>query len=439
MPELEQLSEREIEILRLLANGATNKDIARQLVISINTVKAHLKSIYAKLEVASRTEATLVAVRSGLVVVEPSVVPGETLETDDRPAAERPSGLLAQLRTLPVWLPVAVVIVVLALLFLATWALWPRPDQPFSASGNPLELENTDLRWQQRVSMATPRSRFALSVFDNRLYAIAGEALNGPSSAVEVYDPDLDGWQLLAEKPLAVADVSAAVIGGALFVPGGRLPDGSISDRLDVYHPDRDEWESRAGLPAGRSAYALVPFEGRLFLFGGWDGQQYVDTVFEYDPVQDRWQELAPMPTRRGFAGAVVQGGRIHVIGGWDGQQALVVHETFMPGAAAGAWGTAEPLPEGRYGMGLANLAETIYLVGGLDGDASTQVSFQYLPSQNQWVAIDNLLAQTWAHMGLVPLGANLFILGGELNGVPTDQFWSYQAIYTIALPVIQQ
>ena len=69
MSEIEQLSERETEILGLLAEGATNKDIANQLVISVNTVKVHLKKIYAKLNVNSRTEATLIAIRSGLITV----------------------------------------------------------------------------------------------------------------------------------------------------------------------------------------------------------------------------------------------------------------------------------------------------------------------------------------------------------------------------------
>lgn len=439
MPELEQLSEREIEILRLLANGATNKDIARDLVISVNTVKAHLKSIYAKLEVASRTEATLVAVRAGLVVVETG------LEEDTGQPAAVPSGapeatgLLAQLRSLPVWLPVAVVLVLFSLLALTTWALWPRPQEPAAASDAPLVLDEANLRWQQRASLSTPRSRFAFAVFDNRLYTIGGDTVSGPSQLVEVYDSDLDAWQPLAAKPLAVADVGAAMIGGLIYVPGGRLPDGQVSAALDVYDPASDLWQQRAPMPAGRSAYALVPFEGRLFLFGGWDGSQYVASVYEYDPAQDRWLELPSMPTARGFAGAVVQGGRIHVIGGFDGQQTLAVHETYLPGAGAAAWSTANELPEGRYGMGVANLAETIYVIGGLDGDASTQASFQYVPSQDAWLPIDNLLAQTWTYMGLAPLGVNLFIWGGELNGVPTDQFWSYQAIYTIAIPVIQQ
>ena len=51
------ISRREIEVLELLARGAPNKSIARSLAISPNTVKTHVASLYAKLEVSNRTEA----------------------------------------------------------------------------------------------------------------------------------------------------------------------------------------------------------------------------------------------------------------------------------------------------------------------------------------------------------------------------------------------
>ena len=56
-PLVEPLSMRELEVLQLLAAGLANKEIAQRLVISIGTVKNHLKSIYGKLEVDSRTRA----------------------------------------------------------------------------------------------------------------------------------------------------------------------------------------------------------------------------------------------------------------------------------------------------------------------------------------------------------------------------------------------
>ena len=63
----ETLSPREAQVLGLLAEGAANKEIARQLSISERTVKAHVTGIFNKLGAGSRTEAVAIAMRSGLL------------------------------------------------------------------------------------------------------------------------------------------------------------------------------------------------------------------------------------------------------------------------------------------------------------------------------------------------------------------------------------
>ena len=63
--EIETLTDREQEVLTSLAQGLTNKDIAQTLFLSVRTVEAHLRNIYSKLNVNSRTEAVLWAVQHG--------------------------------------------------------------------------------------------------------------------------------------------------------------------------------------------------------------------------------------------------------------------------------------------------------------------------------------------------------------------------------------
>ena len=65
----ERLSEREIEIVRLVSEGHSNKQVARTLSISEETVKAHLKSIFGKLDVTDRTHAVTVAARRGIITL----------------------------------------------------------------------------------------------------------------------------------------------------------------------------------------------------------------------------------------------------------------------------------------------------------------------------------------------------------------------------------
>ncbi len=66
-PLIEPLSERELEILRLLGQGASNKEIADHLVITVGTVKNHLTSIMGKLGVRDRTQAALKARELGII------------------------------------------------------------------------------------------------------------------------------------------------------------------------------------------------------------------------------------------------------------------------------------------------------------------------------------------------------------------------------------
>ena len=71
------LTERELEVLRLVAQGKSNKEIAEQLVIADMTVRAHVSNILSKLHLASRTQAALFALRKGLASLEDNVTPNE--------------------------------------------------------------------------------------------------------------------------------------------------------------------------------------------------------------------------------------------------------------------------------------------------------------------------------------------------------------------------
>ncbi len=64
------LTERELDILRLVAQGRSNKEIAEQLVIAEMTVRTHVSNILGKLHLASRTQAALYALREGLASLE---------------------------------------------------------------------------------------------------------------------------------------------------------------------------------------------------------------------------------------------------------------------------------------------------------------------------------------------------------------------------------
>jgi DNA-binding NarL/FixJ family response regulator len=66
----EPLTERETDVLKLIARGRANKQIARELFVATSTVKTHVNNLYRKLGVSSRTQAALYAARVGLVPTE---------------------------------------------------------------------------------------------------------------------------------------------------------------------------------------------------------------------------------------------------------------------------------------------------------------------------------------------------------------------------------
>ena len=69
------LRPRELEVLRLLATGASNKVLAAELYLSLNTVRNHVQSILYKLDAHSKLEAVAIAVRAGLIERDDQVGP----------------------------------------------------------------------------------------------------------------------------------------------------------------------------------------------------------------------------------------------------------------------------------------------------------------------------------------------------------------------------
>lgn len=67
---LDQLTERELEVLKLAAKGITNQEIAQELALSARTVQAHLSTVFSKMQVGSRTEAVVQALRKGWFTLE---------------------------------------------------------------------------------------------------------------------------------------------------------------------------------------------------------------------------------------------------------------------------------------------------------------------------------------------------------------------------------
>lgn len=443
-----ELSAREIEILEQVVTGATNQQIALALHISANTVKAHLRNIFAKLGVESRTEATLVAIQQGLVTVER---PPEELGAES-PAARSAEPLAAPAITGVAW-PLAkgqgwaLLLALVGALAVALWpsahAVTPAPSARLVDQPNPASAQSetgASSRWTNKAQLPTPRGRFAQAEVGGVIYVIAGLTDEGWTDRVEAYRPSQDLWDRRAPKPTAVANVGAAVVDGLIYVPGGLGEDNTVRDVLEVYDPDQDAWFTRRPLPRALCAYAIAPFGQGFYLFGGWDGQRYLDRTYYYDAVADAWREEQPLTTPRAFGAAATVGDRLYLVGGYDGEHELRHCESYTPSqerVGQGVWRAHAPLKYGRAGHAMALVQGVLYVIGG-GWDRPLVYNERYDIANDVWATFDSPIVGEWRSLGAstISSGAGVFVYAvGGWSGRYLSTVKAYQALFRIYLP----
>jgi DNA-binding CsgD family transcriptional regulator len=453
MPNMEsnELSERELDILKLVATGASNKEIAHELFISANTVKVHLRNIFAKIGVTSRTEAAMYAVRTGLVVNPQnqafmqenediaSMNIGQDTDTIQLSDSEQLS--VPAFRKIPRWAALLFLIFILGLFFLA-WRFNPGSalfSNPATTTPLPQNTVTPIPHWTQLAGLPSARSNMALASFGNQIYVIGGLADNGVIGNVDRFDPQTNTWVTLSPKLSPAFDARAAVINGFIYLPGGILSDQNRqpSNILEIYDTNTDQWKTGATLPIPLSGYGLVAHEGNLYMFGGWDGKMYRNSVFSYDPTTDVWQERTPMPTARAYPGAAEALGKIYVIGGIYEDQPVTVNEIYTPSRdhdGINPWDLGFPMPEDRMGIQAATIADTIYVYG---GETPNRVGLIYFPQSDVWQSLEPSPSPLGDNFGLASISTNLFFAGGKFGSAFSDQNITYQAIITLSIPII--
>lgn len=443
MAEKTELSQREQEILYLVASGASNKEIAQSLHISTNTVKVHLRNIFAKIGANSRTEAAMFAVSSGLVDVGMNIEIGEEAANSHFKGEFAGTGGITEgerwQSTRNFWVLSGAIIVVLVIGIIAVILFRNLRGSPVASASQPIVIDIP--RWEEKAPLPTARRGLAVAVHNNGIYAISGQTSRGVSGVVERYNPDKDLWESLSQKPVPVTNTNAAVVGGKIYIPGGETSSGELTNILEIYDPSQDRWERGVSLPMPLSSYGLAAYEGKIYLFGGWDGEKAVNSVYEYDPDLDVWVSKTPMPTPRAYPGVGVAEGMIYVFGGFDGEKSLVVNEIYIPdreGSEVSPWEIGEALPQPRYAMGVATLADTLHVIGGVGEGPNTLPSLELLPQSETWEVYQNPFEGQWSQLGLVPLGTHLYLTGGDFNGNPTANNLTYQALFLVNLPVVR-
>jgi len=476
----EPISDRELDVLSRLAEGASNREIAQQLSISHNTVKVHLRNIYTKLGVSSRTEATTVALQKGLLSI-----PGVEVETEDTeepgreeegtghasekvapsaqtlPAKETFSGTAparaghadeSLVRSTPLARPgnrrllylvgfLALVALLLALaaaarVWLDAGSATSTPEGALVTATEPSVTEvNLGANWRQGLSLPEARSASAVASVGLNIYQIGGETDEGVTNAVSVYDTQTRHWLTGQPKITAVADAAAAVLGGEIYVVGGRLENGQATSVVEAYSPLNDGWRSVVSLPRPVMGGVAVAGGDVLYLLGGRRDDEVLTEVYRFDPARQRWEELPGLEQARAFASGGLLDGQPYVVGGSDGERALASCERFDP--ATNSWSACPEMRVPRQGGAAAVVLNKLYVLGGA-GSGESPFGEVYDPD-GVWSEMESPVEvdlDGWTQLGVINVETRIYALGGQRQGKRSDDMFIYAPlVYRYFIP----
>lgn len=454
----ESLSDRELDVLIRMAAGESNKAIADGLSISPYTVKTHLRNIYAKLGVSTRTEAMTVALQQGVLTVptdngRPPDDVGPPAESespvDDSPllaadgrlpdevaglepaAAPQAAGVSHLWRNLSVALLALFGLVVAAFMFVQ----WRGGEMfPATAAEPFAEQALGETRWLSSRPLPEARAGRAAAAVGLDVYLIGGETDEGVTDGVRVFDTRERLWRRAAAKPTATGEATAAELFGEIYVPGGVLADGQPTATVEAYSPSQNAWRRIASLPQPVAGGLAMAEGGFLYVVGGQDESGALDTAFVYDPGSDSWRPIAPLPEPRvGAAGGALTG-KLFVVGGSDGSAEQ--NSCFVYDPAADAWDECPPMLLARAGAGATVLLNKLYVIGGTSATGETSGAVPadhgevYDPNSRTWTVL-NAPPETgaWSEPGVTHVETRIYALGGRRGETLSDATLVYSPL----------
>lgn len=441
----EPLSDRELDVLALLVQGSSNRAIAESLFISPNTVKVHVRNIYTKLGVSTRTEATVAAVERELVTLSGEIRSEEdgaeegaaepaaavNFQEEDGPQsasleiepAVRDQALPAAPPKAParrspwLWPVITLLALLIALLsFVAPQLSSNFFGEPTAVPGPPADVQIDDTRWFVGPDIIDAVWGGVLISAGVDLFQIGGENETGEiTGAVSVFDSTTGQWRTAAPKPTPVRDAGGANLGGFLYIVGGKDENDEPVNLVEAYSPSENVWRPVADLPRALFGGAVVSDGGLLYYLGGHDGREPVRDAYVYNPSSDGWSVLTSLPEAHAFAAAGFINNSLLFVGGEN--DAGVSDDCQRFDLQSETWDTCAPLSRPRSRAGAAVVLNKMYILGG-ETDAHFGELFD--PNLNSWEIINvPMLAAdgptTWISPGVTNIEAKIYLIGGRL------------------------
>lgn len=395
-----ELSERELQILLLVAQGLSNRQIAGQLDISDNTVKVHVRNIFVKINVASRTEASLYAVRHGLLRVENQPL-APTPIVEPPPPLMVPADTMRPARRWHWWMLAVIGVVVIAGGGLVWWTT-QTPVAPVIR-----QQSSAPTRWARLPALPNPQPAQQLVVYAGQLYAFTG---NHGAKWLQ-FDGVTRTWIVLTDLPFVVpAGAKVWADGAGLWVVGS-------DDGRGVWRWDGQKWQVQPAIPATLEVAAVVRVDGVLLVLG-----QISATVglsaWTLSPQAQSWQPRVDFTHAVADVQLVVLEGVVYLFG--DGAH------VWRLDAAAQRWVADRDLPFVWSRGAVTTVLGSILVI-----DAATPALWAYVPGQG---VVSKQIVPTQIALGRQVVTWQAQLIMPNLDGTVIN---AYQAVYQTFVPVM--
>ncbi len=205
-----------------------------------------------------------------------------------------------------------------------------RADNGWTMQTQVWQYDPTIDQWRDGPALSGPRGETSGGALDGNIHLVGGRVPKGSANSAWtdhrddaghwVLSPDANKWEKLRPAPTARNSAAGVVVGGLLYVIGGRKVGGGNVAMTEIYNPKDDSWHTVAPMPQAQGGLAAASVNGKIYAFGGEffgpNGGGVFKEVWEYDPAHDHWRAMPSMPTPRHGLGAVAIGNDIYVIGG---------------------------------------------------------------------------------------------------------------------------
>ena len=205
------------------------------------------------------------------------------------------------------------------------------------------------------------------------LYLIGGYHDGQPISEAFRYSPRTGEWTKLAPLPTARGAPTAAAIGGQIYVVGGSTvyhtnasANVSATDTVEIYDVATGRWSRGPDMPTARHHAGAAVVGGRLYVVGGRrPGALSLEVAERFDPRTNRWEKLPSLPLGAGGLAVVAAGNRVVALGGGDDGEDWVTPATWSFDPDSNRWQRLADLRLSRHGHAAAALGPDAYAFGG--------------------------------------------------------------------------